>query len=196
MPARHFTCRRSCPLSTSVASWASCAMSGCTFIASTLRAIPLAFSAVARRCWWVTIPPFGANQPAPVRPPPRPSDPESDPGPCCPLQDRDNQCQCGTVTTQKIVIGRRCGGAHASAPFHAAKLNRKMADTARTRQHQNPLGLQATHIELGALQASEARKRQTGVGQGMDCGARARFPHPPPHIPRRHRRSNGKFTMP
>ena len=29
-----------------------------------------------------------------------------------------------------------------------SKLNRKMADTARTRQHQNPLtGLQATHIE-------------------------------------------------
>ena len=106
------------------------------------------------------------------------------------------QCQCGTVTTQKIVIGRRCGGAHAGA-FPCSKLNRKMADTARTRQHQNPLtGLQATHIEQ-RLPGSEARKRQTtGVGQGNGLRRPRQVPASATTYSAQAPAGNGKFTMP
>ena len=72
-----------------------------------------------------------------------------------------------------------------------------MADTARTRQHQSPLtGLQATHIEQ-RLPGSEARKRQTtGVGQGMDCGARAQVPASATTYSAQAPAGNRKFTMP
>ena len=68
-----------------------------------------------------------------------------------------------------------------------------MADTARTRQHQNPLtGLQATHIEQ-RLPGSEARKRQT-TARGLWNGLRSRPCSRIRHHIFRHRRQRKSTT--
>ena len=91
-------------------------MSGCTFIASTLRAIPLAFQQLRGGVGGHRHHAAIRRQPAQrlFAHRPRPSDQNQIPGAMLPNRYGIAiiQCQCGTVTTQKIVIGRRCGGAH------------------------------------------------------------------------------------